>query len=200
MPSTLNSSATITKPGYINLADRRVEVGCRCRGVLGTEATNPDPSCFLCLKYSAPGKNNSAMFFSSAVQVVFKSTGGRIWNKRWGLPRLSQTRKENRKKDIKIFNQNIEILKAAQHLQPDVPVRLAQPLPQWQQDMLKTKLDRAQRLLNLRGSLLPPAAANTLMNQRQPSKQQLQSLQPPQDPQQQQHWQQRRQKTKQRQQ
>lgn len=33
--------------------------------------------------------------------VVFKRTGGRAWNKKWGLPRLSRTQKENRVKQRK---------------------------------------------------------------------------------------------------
>lgn len=136
------------------------------------------------------------MFFSSSLQVVFKTTGGRIWNKRWGLPRLTRTRKENRKKEVAIFNQNIDVLKAAEHLQPDVPVRLARPLPQWQQALMKAKLTKAQRLLNLRGSLMAPAVAKQLMEQRHPSAQQRQILEPPQDPQQQQHWLHRRQKNR----
>jgi hypothetical protein len=133
------------------------------------------------------------MFFSSALQVVFKSTGGRIWNKRWGLPKLTRTRKENRKKDIRLFNQNIEILKAAEYLQPEVPVRLAQPLPGWQREQMKKRLEQAQVLLNSRGTLLPAAAAEAMMQQwLQKSEQQQQqrhqrSLEPPSDPQQQQH-------------
>lgn len=136
------------------------------------------------------------MFFSNSLQVVFKTTGGRIWNKRWGLPRLTRTRKENRKKEIDIFNRNIDVLKAAEYLQPDIPVRLAQPLPQWQQTLMKAKLNKAQQLLNLRGSLMSPAVARQLMHQRHPSAQQQQILDPPRDPQQQQHWLHRRQKTK----
>lgn len=127
------------------------------------------------------------MFFSSALQVVFKTTGGRIWNKRWGLPKLSRTRKENRKKDIQIYNQNIDILKAAEHLQPEVPVRLMQPLPGWQREVMRKRLELAQRLLNARGSLIPAAAAEQLMQRRAPRHQQEQSLEPPSDPQQQQH-------------
>jgi hypothetical protein len=123
------------------------------------------------------------MFFSIATQVVFKSTGGRIWNKRWGLPRLTQTRKENRKKDIKLFNQNLDILKAAQHLQPEVPVRLLKPLPDWQRVQMKNKLEKAQRLLNLRGHALPRADLDKLMQQQ--IKKPL--PQPPQDPQKLQH-------------
>jgi hypothetical protein len=63
---------------------------------------------------------------------------------RWGLPRLTRTRKENRKKDIKLFNQNIDILKAAAHMQPEVPVQLARPLPQWQVDRMRRRLESAQ--------------------------------------------------------
>lgn len=133
------------------------------------------------------------MFFSSAMQVVFKTTGGRIWNKRWGLPKLTRTRKENRKKDIRLFNQNIDILKAAEHLQPEVPVRLAQPLPGWQREQMKKRLEQAQMLINTRGTLLPAAAAEAMMQRRlqqpaqQREQQQLRSLEPPSDPQQQQY-------------
>lgn len=63
---------------------------------------------------------------------------------RWGLPRLTRTRKENRRKDIKLFNQNIDILKAAAHMQPEVSVQLSRPLPQWQVDRMRRRLESAQ--------------------------------------------------------
>ena len=99
------------------------------------------------------------MFFSSALSIVFKTTGGRIWNKPWGLPRLSKTRKANRRKNLALFQRNVSVLKAAAALEPADPVRLPSPLPAWQRREMTKHLARAQRLLNWRNSLLPPAAA-----------------------------------------
>jgi hypothetical protein len=101
------------------------------------------------------------MFFSSAVAVVFKTTGGRLWNKPWGLPRLSRTRRANRRKNLALFNKNISVLRAAAAAEPEVPVRLNTPLPQWQKRHMARQLENAQRLLNWRGAadLLPPIAA-----------------------------------------
>lgn len=99
------------------------------------------------------------MFFSSALQVVFKTTGGRVWNKPWGLPRLSKTRKANRRKNVALFRRNVSVLKAAEALEPAEPVRLPSPLPAWQRREMAKHLERAQRILNWRSSLLPPTAA-----------------------------------------
>jgi hypothetical protein len=90
---------------------------------------------------------------------VFKTTGGRIWNKPWGLPRLSATRKANRRKNLALFNRNVSVLKAAAALEPSPPVRLDRPLPDWQRRQMARHVERARQLLNWRGSLLPPAAA-----------------------------------------
>lgn len=99
------------------------------------------------------------MFFSSALQIVFKTTGGRVWNKPWGLPRLTRTRKANRRKNMQLFNKNISVLKAAEALEPAQPVRLNGPLPHWQRKYMAKHLAKAQQLLNWKGSLLPAAAA-----------------------------------------
>jgi len=99
------------------------------------------------------------MFFTSALQIVYKTTGGRIWNKPWGLPRLSKTRKANRRKNLKLFNKNVSVLKAAAAQEPADPVRLNTPLPLWQRQQMAKHLEKAQQLLNWRGNLLPPAAA-----------------------------------------
>lgn len=99
------------------------------------------------------------MFFTSALQVVFKTTGGRIWNKPWGLPRLTRTRKANRRKNLALFNKNISVLRAAAAAEPEEPIRLNSPLPMWQQRQMAKHLQKAQKLLNWQGSLLPPSAA-----------------------------------------
>lgn len=102
------------------------------------------------------------MFFSAALAVVFKTTGGRIWNKPWGLPRLSRTRKANRRKNLALFNRNVGILKAASAAEPLEPVRINTPLPDWQRRHMARHLARAQRAANWRDGLLPPAAAAAL--------------------------------------
>ena len=99
------------------------------------------------------------MFFTTALQIVFKTTGGRIWNKPWGLPRLTRTRKANRRKNMALFNKNISILKAAAAAEPQQPIRLNTPLPEWQRRHMARQLARARRALNWQGTLLPPAAA-----------------------------------------
>jgi hypothetical protein len=93
-----------------------------------------------------------------APQVVFKTTGGRIWNKPWGLIRLSPTRKANRRKNLALFNKNISILKAAAAAEPAEPVRLNAPLALWRQQQMAKHLGRAQQLLNWRGSPVRAAA------------------------------------------
>lgn len=103
---------------------------------------------------------------------------------RWGLPRLTRTRKENRRKDIKLFNQNIDILKAAAHMQPEVPVQLYKPLPQWQIDRMRQRLEAAQEEINIRAA--GPIVADQLLRQRTRPQQQQQQRQlagPPVDPQ-----------------
>ena len=62
---------------------------------------------------------------------------------------MTRTRKENRRKDIALFNQNLDVLKAAAYWQPEVPVRLEKPLPQWQVDVMRRRLEVAQQELNL---------------------------------------------------
>ena len=39
---------------------------------------------------------------SSVLCVVFKRTGGKLWNKPWGLPPLSPTQKRNRLKERRL--------------------------------------------------------------------------------------------------
>jgi hypothetical protein len=107
------------------------------------------------------------MFFSNALSVVLNTKGGRLWNKPWGLPRISRTRKANRKKDIKIFQQNLSVLKAAAQLQPETPVRLYKPLPQWQREIMKRKMEEARRVMNWRGPMLPASARPLLQQGRQ---------------------------------
>lgn len=38
------------------------------------------------------------VFGTRALSVVYKNTGGKLWNKPWGLPPPSSTQKANRRK------------------------------------------------------------------------------------------------------
>jgi hypothetical protein len=50
------------------------------------------------------------MFFTRSLLVVYKNTGGRLWNKPWGLPPLTKTQKRTRQKN------NNEVQKVRQRL------------------------------------------------------------------------------------
>lgn len=45
------------------------------------------------------------MRFTAPLLVVYKKTGGRLWNKPWGLPPLTKTQIRNRKKENNIVQQ-----------------------------------------------------------------------------------------------
>lgn len=53
------------------------------------------------------------VFVSKIAEVVFKRTGGRLWNKPWGLPKVTQTRKANRRRANNLIRQNQDVLKEA---------------------------------------------------------------------------------------
>ena len=53
------------------------------------------------------------VFSTRAVMAVFKTTGGRLWNKPWGVKKLSATQRENRKKQGTRMKVNSEVLKLA---------------------------------------------------------------------------------------
>eukprot|EP00951_Prasinocladus_malaysianus_P047285 scaffold649737_cov45-Prasinocladus_malaysianus.AAC.1 len=53
------------------------------------------------------------VFGTRVAQIVYKTTGGRLWNKPWGVARLSKTQKENRRKKAAFMKANSDVLKAA---------------------------------------------------------------------------------------
>lgn len=61
------------------------------------------------------------VFFSPVAFARFtvkKTTGGRLWNKPWGIPKLTVKQKRNQKKNAMHTRRNVEILKLAEALQP----------------------------------------------------------------------------------
>lgn len=84
--------------------------------------------------------------------------GGRLFNKPWGMLRMSRTRKANRAKNMRIFNRNMSILKAAEHLEPPTPFKLYQPLPEWKRARMVKQVQQTQQLINWRSTFMSPAA------------------------------------------
>jgi hypothetical protein len=65
------------------------------------------------------------MFFTlPSFARVMKTTGGKLWNKRWGVPSLSPTRKANRKESQGIIQKNLSVIKAAAAAEPAVHLKL----------------------------------------------------------------------------
>ena len=58
---------------------------------------------------------------SSVLCVVYKRTGGKLWNKPWGLPPLSKTQKRNRLESRRQQQSVVSILKLAAASEPLKP-------------------------------------------------------------------------------
>lgn len=52
--------------------------------------------------------------------TVKKVTGGRLWNKPWGIPKMTTTQRRNRKKNKAQIERNIAILKLAEKMDPSL--------------------------------------------------------------------------------
>lgn len=88
-----------------------------------------------------------AMFFTSLLNVVFKTTGGRAWNPPGGLRPLTLTQKRNRKKSVEQTLKNLSVLKLAAAHQPRVPVRLYKPLNHARLTWMKKRLEEARKAM-----------------------------------------------------
>lgn len=65
------------------------------------------------------------MFFTlPCLSRVMKTTGGKLWNKRWGVAQLNATRKTNRRDSQGVIQKNLSIVKAAAAAQPAEQIRL----------------------------------------------------------------------------
>lgn len=58
------------------------------------------------------------MFFSRPLLVVYKNTGGRLWNKPFGLPPLTKTQKRTRQKNVREVQKVVQTLKEAADAEP----------------------------------------------------------------------------------
>lgn len=85
--------------------------------------------------------------------------GGRLWNKRWGLPKLTKGQKENRRKQQALIRDNRSILRMAARLQPEQPVVLERALPPWQLQRMRSKLEAPLEQVGARLQFRPHALA-----------------------------------------
>jgi len=67
------------------------------------------------------------MRFTAPLLVVYKKTGGRLWNKPWGLPPLTKTQIRNRKKENNIVQQTLTALRLAAANEPPKQSNSKQP-------------------------------------------------------------------------
>ena len=58
------------------------------------------------------------VFGTRVLSVVYKNTGGRLWNKPWGLPSPSRTQKANRRKQRQDEQSVAAVLKEAAAKEP----------------------------------------------------------------------------------
>lgn len=58
------------------------------------------------------------VFGTRALSVVYKNTGGRLWNKPWGLPSPTSTQKANRRKQRQDEQSVAAVLKEAAAKEP----------------------------------------------------------------------------------
>jgi len=58
------------------------------------------------------------VFPSRALLVVYKNTGGRLWNKPWGLPKPTSTQKATRRKQRQQEQDVVSALKEAAAKEP----------------------------------------------------------------------------------
>ena len=58
------------------------------------------------------------VFGTKALSVVYKNTGGRLWNKPWGLPSPTSTQKANRRKQRQDEKSVATVLKEAAANEP----------------------------------------------------------------------------------
>ena len=64
-------------------------------------------------------KDSPLMVFGTrALSVVYKNTGGRLWNKPWGLPSPTSTQKANRRKQRQDEQSVAAVLKEAAAKEP----------------------------------------------------------------------------------
>lgn len=98
------------------------------------------------------------MFFTKCLYVVYKTTGGKAWNKPWGLKKLSRCQKRNRREDRRLIHRNLSVVKMASSLQPETPVQIYRPLADWQIKRMKTRLEEVRKQMNWEGTLIPKLA------------------------------------------
>lgn len=87
------------------------------------------------------------MFFTRALMIVYKTTGGRAWNPPEGLRPLSPCQTRNRRKNAEITLKNISVLKMAAASEPEQPTRLYKPLNHWRVMLMRKKMEQSKEVL-----------------------------------------------------
>jgi hypothetical protein len=92
------------------------------------------------------------MWFSRAAMIVYKTTGGKRWIPKSGLPALSPTQTRNRKRNAETTLQNLSVLKMAGAHEPTAPTRLYKPLNHWRLMWMRTRMDASRSMLGWDGA------------------------------------------------
>lgn len=59
------------------------------------------------------------VFLSRGIFAVFKTTGGKLWNKPWGIPKTTRTQKGNKRKNKLQIARNLDALRLAKKYSPE---------------------------------------------------------------------------------
>jgi hypothetical protein len=89
----------------------------------------------------------SSMFFSRALCIVYKTTGGRRWIPSSGLPPLTPTQRRTRRGNVEQTLKNISVIKMAAANGPQEATRLYKPLNHWRLLWLRGRLDQSRTTL-----------------------------------------------------
>ncbi|KAG1666953.1 hypothetical protein FOA52_004236 [Chlamydomonas sp. UWO 241] len=92
------------------------------------------------------------MWFSRAALIVYKTTGGKRWIPKSGLPALSPTQARNRKRNAETTLKNLSVLKMAATHEPTEPTRLYKPLNHWRLMWMRTRMEASRSMLGWEGA------------------------------------------------
>eukprot|EP00955_Chlamydomonas_euryale_P101116 365325-Chlamydomonas_euryale.AAC.14 len=87
------------------------------------------------------------MWFSRAAMIVYKTTGGKRWIPRSGLPPLSPTQARNRRRNGETTLKNLSVLKMAAANEPEAPTRLYKPLNHWRLLWMRKRMQTSKSIL-----------------------------------------------------
>lgn len=92
------------------------------------------------------------MFFSRALLVVYKTTGGHMWNSSGSLKPLSACQQRNRRRNTEQTLKNMSVIKMAAAAEPPQPTRLYKPLNHWRLLWMRKRMEQSKTVLGWDGS------------------------------------------------